>query len=59
MKKIGEWLNKPITWKTSIICSLIGMLCSLAWVGYVFGFYEWVGDKITGLVTKIKNITRK
>lgn len=34
MKKINEWMNKSITWKDSIIASLIGMAISLAYLAY-------------------------
>lgn len=34
MKKINEWMNKPITWKDGIIASLIGMAISLAYLAY-------------------------
>ena len=34
MKKIKEWINKPITWKDSIIAALIGMVISLAYLAY-------------------------
>lgn len=34
MKKIKEWINKPITWKDGIIASLIGTVISLAYLAY-------------------------
>ena len=31
--KINEWINKPITWKDSIIAALVGSVLSLCLYG--------------------------
>lgn len=34
MKKINEWLNTPITWKTCITSAIIGMGVTLVYLVY-------------------------
>lgn len=56
MKKIKEFMDKPVTWrgfvKLSVICTTISAIFSLAYVAWMFD----VPSKIRGKLRKTKDV---
>lgn len=59
MKKLNEWLDKPITWKSSLIASLISVIISLIYYAFLFGWFKKLGEKIVDIFDDIKAKIKK
>lgn len=59
MKKIKDWLNKPITWKSSIIASIIGTLISFLYMEIMLGWFKILGEKIIDMFDEVKAKIKK
>lgn len=59
MKKLKEWINKPITWKDSIIATIIGMILSFIYMAFMFGWFKILGNKIGEMFDDIKSKIKK
>lgn len=54
MKKLKEWINKPITWKDSIIATVISMILSFIYMAFMFGWHKVVAEKIIDMFDEVK-----
>ena len=59
MKKLKEWINKPITWKDSIIATVISMILSFIYMAFMFGGFKILGNKIGEMFDDIKSKIKK
>lgn len=59
MKKLKEWINKPITWKDSIIATVISMILSFIYMAFMFGWFKILGNKISEMFDDIKSKIKK
>lgn len=59
MKKLKEWINKPITWKDSFIASIIGTIIWFLGMAFTLGWFKILGDKIGEMFDDIKSKIKK
>ena len=56
MKKIGQWLDRPVTWRTSLKVSGITMAVYLVFIAvyYSVNFWDRILDKLDTLTRLVK-----
>lgn len=59
MKKLNELLNKPITWKDSLIATAISLIIALIEFAFLFGWFKILGKKIEELFKNVKSKIKK
>ena len=59
MKKLKEWINKPITWKDSIIATVISMILSFIYMAFMLGWFKILADKIGEMFDDVKAKIKK
>lgn len=59
MKKIKDWLNKPITWKDSFIAAIIGTIISFLCMAFTLGWHKYIGEKIVDVFDEVKAKIKK
>lgn len=54
MRKLNDLLNKPITWKASLIVNLVISFVYVIWMAFTFGWFKVLVEKIEGLFSNLK-----